>query len=236
VNNKGGVIMSNTRTLVITATGAAKASPDVIDISFSASSGELTYEKAAKSAKKKMDYLQKGVEKLGIDGKKLKTTDYSVRSEYKNKRLKDGSNKSVFVGYRCRHNVALRIVLDFELLNKVLTVIGEVADTGTDNDTSNIDVVFTVKDTDSLKESVIRDAIRKAKVQADIIAAESGVTLAGIKEINYSFSTVNFNSSTRPRLGRTGAASYGSVVDSMSDITPEDVKVKDNITITWEIT
>jgi hypothetical protein len=231
--------MSNTKTLVITATGTANAAPDVIDISFWASSAEFTYEAAANSAKKKMDFLQNGVAKLGIDDKALKTTDYSVRSEYRNVQQKNGISKRVFVGYKCRHDVALRINLDFELLNKILTVIGKVADTGTDNDASNIDVVFTVRDTDSLKEAVIRNAIKKAKIQANIIADESGVTLAGIKDINYSFSTVNFRSNTRPRLGRTGISDdevSGYAASAMSEITPEDVKVKDNITVTWEIT
>jgi hypothetical protein len=231
--------VSDTKTLVITATGAAKAAPDVIDVSFSASSCELTYEEAAKSAKKKMDFLQEDMAGLGIGAKELKTTNYSVGSEYRNEQLKDGRNRSIFVGYRCRHNVALRIELDFELLNKVLKVIGKVSDTGTDSDTSSISVVFSVRDTDSLKETVIRDAIKKAKIQANIIADESGVTLAGIVNINCAFSTVHFSSSTVPRLGRTrGSSNYSAqeTVFGMSDITPDDVDVNENITITWEIT
>jgi hypothetical protein len=229
--------MPDTKTLVITATGVAKASPDEIEILLSTGSMESTYEKSAAAAKKKIDFLRKGIIAHGIDGEKLKTTDYVVNTQYRNESaMISGRSKSVFVGYLCTHKVILKIALDFELLNRILNVIGAMAAMETKNDSSSFNIVFTVKDKDAMKEAVIRDAIKKAKAQAIIIADESEVSLGGIEEINYSFSTVNFNSNTRLRTGR-GKKECISDSDGceISDIAPEDITIRDNITVTWEI-
>ena len=81
----------------------------------------------------------------------------------------------------------------------------------------------------------MEDAKEKAKVLADA----SGVSLKEIISIDYSFSTIEMETSMM-NYARCETLTAGKLLDSGNtqidiDVDPEDIEITDNVTLVWEI-
>lgn len=197
--------------------GSVYAEPDIVLISFTVSGKAMDYEAALKNLNNRVNNLRDNLSVSGLDKSDLKTTDFnvSVETEYKNERR-------VFAGYRATHRLIIELTLEKELLNSVLANIGE------GYSGAQINLQFSVKDRESLKEQVLIQAVKNARKNAGILASAAGVKLGEIREINYHWSEIHF-------FQRQAEMVCESAAEYNVDIEPEEISVSDNVTIIYEI-
>lgn len=218
--------------LKITGVGEASATPDIIKITMMLSVIKPTYGESCEYAERIISSVCNRIDEILSKPKQVKTTDYKISTAYKYVK-KEESSEHVFIGYKCEHNIAVKIPLDFELFDKILCAVEKVEVTD-EPDSFVFKINFMVENAESLKKAVLRNAVSNAEEKANIIAESTGKELLGIIEIDYSFATVNVNSHTQYDCGVREIKSAGALSIG-SSVTPEDVLLKDNITVTWEI-
>lgn len=197
--------------------GHVKTEPDIVIISFSVSGRAMDYEAALKNLNNRVNNLRDNLAASGLDKKDLKTTDFNVGVETN---YKDG--RSIFRGYSATHRLKIELPIEKKLLNSVLSNIGE------GYSGAKIDLQFSVKDKEALREQVLIQAVKSAKRNAEILASAAGVRLGEIKEINYHWSEIHF-------YDRRSEMVCESAVDYSADFEPEDISATDNVTIIYEI-
>ena len=93
-------------------------------------------------------------------------------------------------------------------------------------------ISFFVKDTETAKNRLLGNAVRDAKVKAVVLAEASGVKLGDIRNIDYSWGEIRFESDRMPIAGELG---YKEETRFDIDIDPDDIAVSDTVTVEWEI-
>jgi uncharacterized protein len=211
------------RTLRITGTGKLSVTPDTALIDFPIESLNYSYEQAVKNVNKSVNKLKEIISELGLDTNQLKTNNFRVNRETRyNKKL----DIFEFVGFIAKHDISFEVAFDNKLIHEILKKI--VA--------SDIDVdfriSFTVSDKKSAVDSLIALAIEDATDKAKLIAKASGIALKEILNIDYAFSEVRFRSDFDMMYDSDGMLSDES---STPDITPSDINLNENVTISWRI-
>ena len=135
------------RTITVKGIGAVSVKPDLIVLRLSMETAEYEYDAAMKAAAEKIDFLNKALEAAGFEKKSAKTADFRVRADYD--RLNDGKGNytSVFMGYKCRHELKIEFDFDTKRLAKALSEISECIAK------PEISIDFTVKDSTALSGS-----------------------------------------------------------------------------------
>ncbi len=94
---------------------------------------------------------------------------------------------------------------------------------------ASFSVSFQLKDPEPLRHKAIAEAVKNAKIKAQVLAEAAGVMVGELVHIDYSWSEIRFHSSLE----------YGTVEDSMAspgyDFTPEDVNISESVTVIWAI-
>lgn len=215
----------NQRTITVTGIGKVAASPDTVEVSFVIRSDDLEYGKTVGIAAQKYNVMEAELLKLGFDKEDIKTSDYDISSYYNSVR-KNGESKQVFAGYRCRQHVVLRFPLDPARLSDI---IGSIASSVADPE---LNVRFTVKDVDGLKDEIIRSACENAMRSARVLAQAMGVELGELESISYVRNVINVYSDTSYRAFGVLAevADY-----SAPQFTPDDIDLEDSAVFVWKI-
>lgn len=215
----------NQRTITVTGVGKVSASPDTVEVSFVIRSGDMEYGKTVDTASEKYRVMEAELLKLGFDKEDIKTTNYDISTNYNSVR-KNGESKQVFAGYRCRQNVMLRFPLDSARLSEIIDSIASgVAD-------PELNVRFTVRDVDGLKDEIIRSACENAAHSARVLAQAMGVELGELESISYVHNVINVYSETSYRAFGVlaEAADY-----SAPQFTPDDIDLEDSAVFVWKI-
>ncbi len=197
--------------------GQVRTEPDIVIISFDVSGRAMDYEAALKNLNYRVNNLRENLSTSGLDKKDLKTTDFNVGVETD---YKDG--RRIFRGYSATHRLKIELPIEQKLLNSVLSNIGE------GYSGAKIDLEFSVKDKEALREQVLIQAVQSAKKNAEILASAAGVRLGEIKEINYNWAEIHL-------FDRRSEMVCESAVDYGADFEPEEISATDNVTIIYEI-
>ena len=210
----------------ITVKGSAKLSlrPDYVVITMNLTAEDKDYDTAMAQANERLDALRDALAAIGYDRKELKTTNFNVSTEYDFQNDRNGNGRRVFRGYACSHDLKLALDFDAARLGETLSAI-----TGCEA-TPDLNVRFTVKDTDAVSDELLRQASDNALRRAKVLAAASGVELGKLIRVDYSWGNQDFVSPTAFAAGgmlRNAKASM--------DFTPEDIDVNDQATFVWEI-
>ena len=210
----------------ITVKGSAKLSlrPDYVVITMNLTAEDKDYDTAMAQANERLDVLRDALAAIGYDRKELKTTNFNVSTEYDFQNDRNGNSRRVFRGYACSHDLKLALDFDAARLGETLSAI-----TGCEA-TPDLNVRFTVKDTDAVSDELLRQASDNALRRAKVLAAASGVELGKLIRVDYSWGNRDFVSPTAFAAGgmlRNAKASM--------DFTPEDIDVNDQATFVWEI-
>lgn len=211
------------RTLRITGTGKLSVTPDTVTIDFPIEGLDYNYEQAVIKVNNAVNKLKEIISELGSDANQLKTNNFRVNRETRyNKKLETYE----FAGFSAKHDMSLEVAFDNKLIHEILQKI--VA--------SDIDVDFrinfTVSDKKSAVDRLISNAIEDAADKAKLIAKASGIALKEILSIDYAFSEVRFRSDFDMVYDTNEMLSD---VSSAPDITPSDINLSENVTITWRI-
>lgn len=214
------------RTITVKGIGAVSVKPDLIVLRLSMETAEYEYDAAMKAAAEKIDFLNKALEAAGFEKKSAKTADFRVRADYE--RLNDGKGNytSVFMGYKCRHELKIEFDFDTKRLAKALSEISKCIAK------PEISIDFTVKDSSAVSGELLKAAAKNAREKAEILCAASGAKLGGLLSIDYNWGELHLYSATDYDV--EGKCMMLGAADDM-DIEPEEIKARDTATFAWEI-
>lgn len=214
------------RTITVKGIGAVSVKPDLIVLRLSMETAEYEYDAAMKAAAEKIDFLNKALEAAGFEKKSAKTADFRVRADYD--RLNDGKGNytSVFMGYKCRHELKIEFDFDTKRLAKALSEISECIAK------PEISIDFTVKDSSAVSGELLKAAAKNARGKAEILCAASGSKLGELLSIDYNWGELHLYSATDYDV--EGKCMMLSAADDM-DIEPEEIKARDTATFEWAI-
>lgn len=214
------------RTITVKGIGAVSVKPDLIVLRLSMETAEYEYDAAMKAAAEKIDFLNKALEAAGFEKKSAKTADFRVRADYD--RLNDGKGNytSVFMGYKCRHELKIEFDFDTKRLAKALSEISKCIAK------PEISIDFTVKDSSAVSGELLKAAVKNAREKAEILCAASGAKLGELLSIDYNWGELHLYSDTDYDV--EGKCMMLGAADDM-DIEPEEIKARDTATFAWEI-
>lgn len=214
------------RTITVKGIGAVSVKPDLIVLRLSMETAEYEYDAAMKAAAEKIDFLNKALEAAEFEKKSAKTADFRVRADYD--RLNDGKGNytSVFMGYKCRHELKIEFDFDTKRLAKALSEISKCIAK------PEISIDFTVKDSSAVSGELLKAAVKNAREKAEILCAASGAKLGGLLSIDYNWGELHLYSETDYDV--EGKCLMMGAADDM-DIEPEEIKARDTATFEWEI-
>lgn len=215
------------KTITVKGIGNVSSKPDTVEISIGLESVDLSYEKAMAVASEKINTLTKALLKLKFKKDEIKTVSFDVNTQYDHVRGEDGEYRSVFSGYRVSHGLRISFGFDSTYLSRVISAISKC------NVEPRLSVLFTVKDTEVVKDAMLAAATENAKRKAEVICKASGITLGEIVSVNYNWGEINVYSPTTYGMADT---CMNSVRECKSvAFEPENIETSDSVTFVWEI-
>lgn len=214
------------RTITVKGIGAVSVKPDLIVLRLSMETAEYEYDAAMKAAAEKIDFLNKALEAAGFEKKSAKTADFRVRADYDRRNDGKGNYTSVFMGYKCRHELKIEFDFDTKRLAKALSEISKCIAK------PEISIDFTVKDSSAVSGELLKAAVKNAREKAEILCAASGAKLGELLSIDYNWGELHLYSATDYDV--EGKCMMSGAADDM-DIEPEEIKARDTATFAWEI-
>jgi hypothetical protein len=192
--------------------------PDTVVLSFSISGRDMKYDQSIKRVNTRVETLRDELERLGIDQKALKTTDFSIHGD---DRYDDRTKERIFLGYVCHHRLQLELPFDKEELGKIIdTLAGSMSH-------AEMRISFDIHDKESLHLEMLDKAVQVAKSNAVVLAKAAGVKLGKIQNIEYGFSEIRFRESV--------VYDSNMICESLAEIEPKEIVAEDSVTVTWEI-
>ena len=218
-----------TRTITVRGTGHVKLKPDMTVVSLNIIARSREHDNAMQQAAEALAQLREAVEKAGIDSDSLKTSAFSVQTEYEGVHDEKGMYRNVFSGYICSHSVSLELDFDAEQLSRVLSAIASsVAE-------PELHIRFTVRDRNSVSRSLLESAAANAREKAEILAAASGVELGELMTIEYGFGELEPVSPTNFMMAKRCMADGAVPMSAEMGIAPEDIELSDSASFVWAI-
>ena len=214
------------RTITVKGIGAVSVKPDLIVLRLSMVTAEYEYDAAMKAAAEKIDFLNKALEAAGFEKKSAKTADFRVRADYDSLNDGKGNYTSVFMGYKCRHELKIEFDFDTKRLAKALSEISKCIAK------PEISIDFTVKDSSAVSGELLKAAVKNAREKAEILCAASGAKLGDLLSIDYNWGELHLYSETDYDV--EGKCLMMGAADDM-DLEPEEIKARDTATFEWEI-
>lgn len=160
------------REITVSATGRAFVAPDVALIKLGVTTEGIKVPEVVKENTEKMNAILKEVKNLRIEEKDIQTANYSLTPRYE--WLKEGQR--IFKGYTLNQEIRVK-VRNFEK-------IGDVLEKGTEKGANLVgDLQFNIDDLEKVKEIARKDAIEKAKAQANLIASQAGLKLGKVVNV-----------------------------------------------------
>ena len=169
-----GTTTDSSRTIVATGTARVRGTPDVLTVNLGVTSRGHTVGEALDrnnaAARKVLDVLLDA----GVDKKDLQTTNFSIGPIY-------GDNANDIQGYQ----VSNIVVAQLRDLDKAGSLLDKAAQAGGD-DVVVRNVSFDIDDTSDLVSAARADAVKRARNQAEQLAAAAGVQLGDVLTISES--------------------------------------------------
>lgn len=212
------------RTIRVKGKGKISVKPDTIKITIKAEGLRWNYDETIEQSTKDTRILRDALKNAGLDPKNLKTTYFSIDSEYESYRDKNDDYKEKFVGYEYEHRTYIKFENDNKILGKVLYELAHC------DVKVKFDINYTVKDKEKVKNDLLEKAVKDSTTKAKVLAKASGVKLKEILNIDYSWGEIDIYSSPMDDLMVREAASTYDI-----DIEADDIDVQDIVTITWTI-
>lgn len=212
------------KTIRVSSRGSTKAKVDTIVLNLDFEALEKDYQQALDKTNSKKTDLIKIVLDNGFLKDDLKTVSFDINASYKSYHDKNNVYQREFIGYRSAESLKLEFDFDTTVLKNLLNAISK-----TDVN-PNINIDFSIKDKESMKEKMLMDATNKAFKDAKTLANAANCTLGELLSIDYSFNQIKFESPTVLRLANDQAN-----LSTSYNINPEDIEIADNVTFIWEI-
>lgn len=209
------------RVIKVQGNGQASLPADTARLSFKISVERKEYDECVHELNEQTGMLRADISACGIKQSEIKTLDFDIRlnQKYENGRYH-------FIGYIAHHNLALEIPFCQSTLNLVLNAITE------GQCAPSISVAFSCGNKELLRKLVLEDAVRKARMNAETMAAAAGVVLGTLQSIDYSWNEVRYYSK---ELDLCFAGNEEQPSPPGPDIEPDDINARDTVTMVFAI-
>jgi len=157
------------------ASAEVKVTPDRAQVTVSVQTENADVKMAQAENARVMDAVVKAIESAGIARTDIKTSGYSIYPVY-------DESTSIF-GQKVKY---YRVTNSLQVTVREVSRTGEVIDIAVGAGGNQVNtIMFMVSEEleQSLRAEVLAKAVRKARADADVVAAAAGVTISGVKEI-----------------------------------------------------
>lgn len=208
-------------TITIEGEGKVTAVPDIAQISLGLQTDKTTVTEAQRENTAKVNKIVSDLKELGIEGKDIKTDNYSVYPRYD---WADG--RQILRGYTVTQSLGIKI--------RNLDAIGTVLEKATANGANQIGGLnFTIDEPETLKQQAREKALEQAKQKAESLSKVAGVKLGRLVSFNEN------SSGGYPIYSRLdmlkGLSSAGEAAAPAPDIEPGSQDITVNVTVTYEL-
>jgi len=162
-------------TIFVSGSATAHTKTDKVIISLGVETTDKTAEKTLLSNSNLMNKVMDALKQSGVQQNETSTSAFSIKPNYNYSKYGDRGNLSGFT-------VSNSIQIESSSINNVSQWIDTAVQAGAN--TVN-DVYFSVSEEklQNIKNMLLKEAVANAKTKADIVAAASGLNIAGIKSI-----------------------------------------------------
>lgn len=216
------------RNIRVIGKGKLSVKPDTICLSIKAEGIYPDYEKTVKESANQTKILRESLEKSGLAGKKLKTKEFSIQSEYESYRDKNDDYKRRFVGYKFEHRTEIQFPNDNDQLGRTLYELSHCSVE------VEFKIFYTVSNPGEVKNDLLKKAVEDSKAKAEILAESTGVNLGEIECIDYSWGELQILSQPIDKF-MAEPKIFASKASYDIDIEADDIDVDDTVTIVWSI-
>ena len=216
------------RTIRVTGKGQLKVHPDmtriIIELKGSRWDYGETLEKSAKDTEQMKDLLVP----FGFARTDVKTLRFDVETKYENYK-EMGGWKQKFIGYQYTHVLKVEFESDNARLGKILFALAHC------KLHPEFRLSYTVMDPEAVKNELLGKAVQDAIAKAGVLSGAAGLKLGVIQSMDYSWGQIDFE--VRPMSEGLGMCEYEGIPDEEYDvdIEPDDIEVKDTVTVVWEV-
>lgn len=213
-----GNSLAAARTITVSAEGKTIAVPDIALSSFSVVSRGADPGALSNTNNKKISAVIDFLKSEGLESKDIQTTGYNLSPDYQ---YEPKTGRSSIVGYVFTQTVSVKM-RDFK---KIGTMLGGLMPLGV-NDIGGIS--FNVEEPEKFLAIARAEALAKARMKADEMAAQAGAALGRVVNISeYSSPTPYYADS----YGRGGGVQSAAV----PTIEPGTSEIKDQVTVIYEL-
>lgn len=213
------------RTITVKGVGKTSAKVDCVVLSMELEAQDVEYDRAMVLAAAQIDQLSHSLISIGFAKDAVKTTNFTVHTNYEQVKDANGDYINVLKGFVCSHSLKLQFDWDSGRLASALdTVANCIAH-------PQLRVAFTVKDPTTINDALLKQATLNARKKAELLCDASGVVLGQLLTIDYSWAETSPHSNTRYNLADRAAPMMAKAIS----IEPEDITLSDNATFVWEI-
>lgn len=205
--------------LIVTGRAELKVEPDMAIFHVGVETRGETVEEAREANAASMQRVQSRLLSAGIDPKALRSRGYHVYPEWQYDRE---TGNQTLVGYRVTHTLEVTV---YELDS-----LGALLDAAMEEGANQVSgPTFGLRNAEALEAEALKEAVRRARAKAEVLAAASGAFLKGIVEIREDVS-VPIGS-----VARTAALAFDAMEKTTTSISPGEVSVTATVTITFAI-
>lgn len=185
LNSTAEAAESNLPTISVSGEGVVEVAPDRATISLGIVNRDRNAAKVQADNARIAAEIIKAVSNLGVERKNIRTGNYSFHQTFRHE-----NNRSIPDGYEANNTVSV-LVDDLNLVGKII-------DAALASGANNVDSLqFGIRNKTNLQNEAIRLAVRNARDKAELVAAEFGKKIVGVKSIS-----VNSGSISAPRMNK----------------------------------
>jgi uncharacterized protein YggE len=210
------VTTTKTDLFTVQGTGDATAIPDTALLNLGVSKTASTVQQAQDQVNTVINQLTQDMQKLGVQSKDIKTTNYSVNPNY-------GDNQTIN-GYAINATVEVKV----QPVDKANEAIDAATKDGA-TDVGNIQFVLNDDKQKQLEDQARKEAIDAAKEKANSIAQASGIHLGRLVDVQED----GGNGGVQP-LPMMQAAKVATTDSAPTQLNPGENKITSNVTLSYE--
>ncbi|MBR5912876.1 MAG: SIMPL domain-containing protein [Selenomonadaceae bacterium] len=185
-------------TISVSGEGVVEAPPDIATISVGIVSQNKDAAQVQTDNARIATNIINSVSALGIERKNIRTGNYNFRQVYHT----DSNNRRISDGYEVTNTVTITV--------NDLSKVGKVIDVALSSGANQIDSLnFGIRDREKFQNDALRLAVRDAMKKAEIVAAELGKSVIGVRSVS-----INSTSISAPRMEKFSMMNMDSSVDT----------------------
>lgn len=216
----------SSRIISVKGYGKLKISPDLTIVEFRIEIENKNYEKAYEEYKDLLKRLNDIIKSLGFKKEDLKTKHWDVSPITHVKEGLVGRTKKITT-YEISHSLKL----EFDKSSGTLSILlSEISKT---EFLLDIDIKYGIKDTESVKNQLLKKATIDAKNKAKIMVESIGEELGKLKKINYN--VLDLSEKYQMPFEENINLMKCSSDFLFDDFEPENIEFNDDVEVIWEI-